>query len=350
MLRLKRTFEVAGITGDLKFGGWIEHQANAYKQANADLSIGNRLTPNNLSAFLYLDHEDLLTAQPFVELDLEPIPGLIITPGLKYDFFNRSVDAVVNTGGGALDYAKDYGALLPAVTAHWMIRPNWSAYAQYAKGFQMPDLNYIQVADPTRTSVSPQQTDNYQIGTAWQDRRLSLSADLYYIDFGNMIGSRSFSTTTVYFNQGRVDYYGIEAEATLAIGHGVSLYANGSGNEARARLTDQPIANAPQATAAGGILYAGPRFSASLLDKWVGARYGDTGLKQGLQPFNQLDFSASTILRSRGAKKWRLTLQVDNLLDSHKIVGFDLYSGKALIPIYYTQAGRSAFLSLELPL
>lgn len=350
VVQLKRTFSIAGIAGDLKFGGWIEHQANAYKQANADLTLGNKLTPNNLSAFLYLDHEDLLTVQPYAELDIEPIPGLIITPGIKYDFFNRSVDAIVNTGGGSLDYARDYGAALPAVTAHYMIRKNWSAYLQYAKGFQMPDLNYIQVADPTQTKVSPQKTDNYQIGTAWQNHRLSLSADLYYIDFGNMVGSRSFSDTTVYFNQGQVNYYGVEAEATLNIGYGINLYANASAKEARSRQTDKPIANNPEATAAAGIMYSSKLWYASLIDKWVGARYGDTNLKQGLQPFNQLDLSISTILRSRGGKKWKLTLQVDNLLDSQKIVGFDLYSGKALTPIYYTQAGRSAFVSLELPL
>jgi iron complex outermembrane receptor protein len=350
VLRLTRAFSLAGMTGDLKFGGWVEHQENAYTQANVDVSLNYKLTPETLGAFAYLDHEDLLTVQPYVELDLEPLPGLVITPGLKYDFFNRSLDAAVNSGGGSLDYARDYGAILPAVTAHYMIRSDWSTYVQYAKGFQMPNLNYIQVADPTQTSVSPQKTDNYQIGTTWQNHRLSLSADLYYIDFGNMVASRNVGVNTIYFNQGRVDYYGVEVEGTLNIGWGVNLYANASGNEARARTTDKPVANSPQATAAAGIIYANQRFSASLIDKWVGTRYGDVNLGQGLDPFNQLDLSATTFLHVRGNRKWKLSVQLDNLLDSRKIIAFDGYVGAANTPLFFTQPGRSVFASVELPL
>ena len=288
--------------------------------------------------------------QPYAELDLEPFPGLVITPGVKYDFFNRSLHAAVNAGGGPLDYGRDYGAVLPAVTARYMIRSDWSTYAQYAKGFQMPNLNYIQVADPTQTNVSPQETDNYQVGTTWHNHRLSVSADLYYIDFGNMVASRSVGVNTIYFNQGRVDYYGVEAEGTLNIGWGVNLYVNGSGNEARARTTDKPVANSPQATAAAGILYSSQRFSASLIDKWVGTRYGDVNLAQGLDPFNQLDLSATTFIPARGNRKWKLSVQLDNLLDSRKIVDFDGYVGAANTPLYFTQPGRSVFASVELPL
>lgn len=346
-LQIKRLFPY----GDAKLGAWVENQSNAYTQANIDLTRGNLRSPDSLRAFTYLDHEDLLTLQPYFELDLRPLPGLTITPGVKYDLFRRSLTAQVNAGTGKpLDYSKTYGAPLPAVTVHYMIDPHWAAYLQYAKGFLAPNLNYVQNADPRQSNVSPQQTNNYQAGTSWQTRRLSLSADVYYIDFSNMVASRNVGVNTIYFNQGAVDYYGVEAEGTLAIGHGVSLYANGSGNSAKNRKTHQPIANAPEATAAAGILFTTGGIYASLIDKWVGSRYGDVGLRQGLDPFNQLDASLSYTLHQRGTPPVVLRLQFDNLLDCRKIDEFDLYAGSKQTPLFYTQAGRSVFASVAIPL
>lgn len=346
-LQIKRASHYA----DIKVGAWIENQSNGYSQANIDLTRGDVLAPNSLSAFTYLDHEDLFTLQPYLELELRPLPGLTITPGLKYDYFQRSLNARVNVGTKLpLKDRKAYGAPLPAVTVHYLINPNWAAYVQYAKGFLAPNLNYIQNADPSKTKVDPQQTSNYQVGTTFQSRALSISGDLYYIDFSNMVASRNVGVNTIYSNQGAVDYYGIEAEATLAIGHGVSLYANGSGNVARNRATHQPIANAPEATAAGGILYTQDGFNASLLDKWVGSRYGDVKRQQGLTPFNQLDAALSYKLQRPGLPPVKLGLQLANLLDSRKVIAFDLYAGAKQTPLYYTQPGRSMFASVEIPL
>ncbi len=346
VLELRRLFGF----GDVKLGAWVENQANSYAQANIDLTRDNLLSPNSLRAFTYLDAEDLLTVQPYFEIDWRPLPGLVITPGVKYDFFQRDLRAQVNSGTGLpLHYTKEYQAPLPAVTMHYAINPNWTAYFQYAQGFLAPYLNYIQVANPTQSDVSPQKTSNYQIGTSWQSRGLSISGDLYYIDFSNMVASRNVGVNTIYFNQGAVDYYGVEAEATVPIGYGFNLYANGSGNRAVNRATGQPIANAPEATAAGGLIYSTQALYASLLDKWVGSRYGDVGLKQGLDPFNELDASVSFFVHRQRLPHYVLRVQFNNLLDSRKIDQFDLYAGSKQTPIYYTQPGRSVFASVELP-
>ena len=347
------TIELRRLIGgsDVKLGAWVENQANSYTQANIDFTRGNLLSPNSLKAFTYLDTEDLLTVQPYFEIDWRPLPGLTITPGVKYDFFQRDLRAVVNSGTGApLNYRVEYQSPLPAVTVHYAINRKWAAYFQYAQGFLAPYLNYIQVADPTRSDVSPQKTNNYQIGTSWQSRGLSLSGDLYYIDFSNMVASRNVGVNTIYFNQGAVDYYGIEAEATVPIRYGFSLYANGSGNRGVNRATGQPIANAPEATAAGGLIYSSRAVYASLLDKWVGSRYGDVGLKQGLDPFNELDASVSFFLHQKRLPPYVLRVQFNNLLDSRKIDQFDLYAGSKQTPIFYTQPGRSVFASVELSL
>ena len=339
--------------GDVKVGTWIENQSHGYSQQNVDLTRGSIPTPNSLASYSYLDHEDLFTLQPYIEFDIKPalIPGLTITPGIKYSYFQRSLNATVNVGTGApLKDRKAYSAPQPAVTARYELNPNWSAYAQYAKGFQLPNLNYIQNADPSKTKVDPQQTDNYQLGTSYQSRAIAISGDVYYIDFSNMVASRNIGVNTIYFNQGAVDYYGVEGETTVSVGHGAHLYANGSLNVAKNRATGQPIANAPEATWALGMLYNSANFDASLINKWVGIRYGDVGLRQGLQPFNQLDASVAYTLQRGKLPPVKLRLQVNNIIDSRKIIEFDLYAGSAQTPIYYTQPGRSAFFSVEVPI
>ena len=347
------TFEVkrAVSFGDIKVGTWIENQSHGYSQQNVDLTRGYLPTPNSLASYSYLDHEDLFTLQPYVELDIKPLPGLTITPGIKYDYFQRSLNAAVNVGTGQpLKVVKAYGAPLPAVTARYELSPTWSAYAQYAKGFQMPNLNYVQNADPSKTQVDPQQTNNYQLGTTYQTRALSISGDVYYIDFSNMVAARNIGVNTIYSNQGAVDYYGVEAESTVNVGHGFNLYGNGSLNVAKNRATGQPIANAPEATWAAGVLYSQNDFTASVINKWVGRRFGDINLQQGLQPFNQLDASATYTLNRPGLPPAKIRLQVNNIIDSRKIIEFDLYAGSKSTPIYFTQPGRSAFLSLEIPI
>ena len=339
--------------GDIKVGAWIENQSNGYTQQNVDLTRGYLPTPNSLASYSYLDHEDLFTLQPYVELDIKPafIPGLTVTPGIKYSFFQRSLDATVNVGTGQpLKVVKAYSSPQPAVTARYELNPNLSVYAQYAKGFLAPNLNYIQNADPSKTNVDPQQTNNYQVGTSYQNRAIAISGDVYYIDFSNMVGSRNVGVNTIYFNQGAVDYYGVEGETTVSVGHGVQLYGNGSLNVAKNRATGQPIANAPEATWALGLLYNTGPFGASLINKWVGSRYGDTGLKQGLEPFNQLDAAVHYTVQRPHLPPINLKLQVNNIIDSRKIIEFDLYAGSKSTPIYFTQPGRSAFFSIEVPI
>ena len=143
---------------------------------------------------------------------------------------------------------------------------------------------------------------------------------------------------------------GIEGETTVALGHGIRLYGNGSLNVAKNRATGQPIANAPEATWALGALYNNGPFGASLINKWVGSRYGDTGLKQGLEPFNQLDAAVHYTIQRPHLPPINLKLQVNNVIDSRKIIEFDLYAGSKSTPIYFTPPGRSAFFSIEVPI
>jgi iron complex outermembrane receptor protein len=154
--------------------------------------------------------------QPFVEFEWNAAPDLTITPGIKYLHFKREIDAPVNQGTRIATTAEQtYTSTLPFLTANYSVNKEWSAYAQIAKGFLVPDLSMFYVNNPNLSTPKPQTSTNYQLGTVHQSRNLTLDADIYYIDFDNKIASTGSGNDLVYYNRGGVVYKGIEAAAII---------------------------------------------------------------------------------------------------------------------------------------
>jgi iron complex outermembrane receptor protein len=353
VLRLSETLPF----GELRAGLWIEHQANQRGQYEVDMTLGG--TPNPVlspvggvagsAAIDRLQRETLDTVQPFIELDWKITPSLTLTPGLKIAVVDRNVTAPVMEGTRqTLSTDATYREPLPSVTLHYDVTPSWAAYLQAAKGFLAPQLQFLDVPDPKSDPVAPERTWNFQVGTSWRGQRVAASADAYYIDFENMVGSRTIGSNSQFFDLGGVNYLGLEGDLTVALDAGFSLYGNASLNSARQRSDGAPVPNTPQATMAGGVLYQNGPWNASVIDKWVGARYGDVERQQGLAPFNRLDASVGWTSRDvfPAAPPVTLQLLVQNILDSRKINALAGYTVAANTPLFFTQPGRSAFVNL----
>ncbi len=352
---VKRDFGLA----KLNLGFWLEHQTDTRQQGNINWATGqftNQTVP--LNRLMTLEN---LSAQPYVQLTFRPLPNLEISPGFKYALMVRQINAPVNQKTGTpLNYDQTYGAPMPSLNVHYMVNPNWSAYLQIARGFLAPDAAYFYTPDPAANKVSPENTMNYQIGTAWQSRRFTLSGDVYYINFSNFVTSANqnisgYGLMTVYYNQGGVNYYGIEGEASYHLGAGFTLFANGSLNQSKTQGTGAPIANAPDATAAGGLIYEHDGLYASVIDKWIGARAGVISsagkAMNGLDPFNQLDVSIGYTVHGRdhSVPPIKFQLSVTNLADSKKI--FSYYGTTAEgTALWNTQPGRGFFGSISVPI
>jgi iron complex outermembrane receptor protein len=233
--------------GDLQFGGWFDHQSNLRALYDVDFTNNGAfnydlgVTPGALPQAAYTDRlmeDQLFTRQAYLQYIWHVIPDLDVTGGLKYVNFERVLAAPVNQGTQLpIDYSKTWTRDLPSLDIHYKLADNWSAYAQYAQGFLAPNLNTLYVANPALNTVDPQSTTNVQIGTSWVGQSLTVSADVYKINFSNEIGKRSIefdgAPYTVSYNLGGVKYKGIEAEGTYVVGAGFSVYANASYNEAR---------------------------------------------------------------------------------------------------------------------
>ncbi|MCC8965365.1 TonB-dependent receptor [Bradyrhizobium sp. Pear76] len=336
--------DVIAVTKDLpdgavKVGAWADHQPAHRANFNVDMTLAQKYIST-----VYDQHLALDTFQPYVEADWKALPDLTITPGVKYAYVTRSQSSLVDPfTHGPLDYSQTWGKALPSLAANYKLSPNWSVYAQAAEGFLTPP----QVTPGS--SVQPQTTWNYQVGTSYQSKTFTLAGDVYYIDFNNMIASRTVGGIASYFNAGGAIYQGVEVEGTVHVGNGFSVFANGSLNSAKNKQTGQWIAEAPNATAAAGLIYEQGNWYASLTDKWVGSRFGDVGEKQPLSPFNQLDMAITYKVKNPLPNLAAMTARfgISNILDSRTIVDFGGYSGGSVTPLFYTQIGRNIYSSLS---
>jgi len=347
--------------GDLRAGVWFDYVSNSVYRYKIDFSRNDAIYTTSATASRYNQsyHDRLVTAQPYIEFAWKPLPGLTITPGVKYTSVTRELDVAVLSAlpkGG--DSNQTWNKAQPSVEAHYQINPHWSAYAQVAVGFLAPPLSDLESNIPA--AVNPQETINYQVGTTYQVDKLSVSGDLYYIPFKNFIASKTVDGNTLYFNEGGALYKGVELEGTYKIGAGVSLYANGTLNDANYD-NGVHIYQAPQRTAAAGIIESSnsvlldnDKVYGSILLKEVGKQFGLNGSVQGeptaeypIKSYNNVDLALGYTIPLEKGRKAKVGLNFYNVLNNHSLIGF-AGSTAAGAPLYWTDPGFSGFVSFSI--
>jgi iron complex outermembrane receptor protein len=285
IFKLTKDFDL----GTARVGMWFENANTDRHQYDIDLTLGNirdpretKPTPVLNPSVLFDQQSTIQNYQPYAEFEWKATESTTISPGVKSVKIIRSVDAPVNqTTRTPLNSQVEFNTTLPFLTLNQQLGRDLAMYAQYAKGFQIPDLKSFYIADPSKNSSEPQKSTNYQIGIVGKTDRFTWDMDLYEIDFTNKYVSNGLGgTAAAYINVGGVTYKGFEAQATYVIGGGFAVYANGSSNKATAEDTGKTISGSPDMTAAIGALYNDGPWSASLIYKRTGQ-------------IRQVDYSAS---------------------------------------------------------
>jgi iron complex outermembrane receptor protein len=326
--------------GTLQLGAWLTHQSNFRDNMNVDDSLNFALQTLNFSM-----QDTFLTFEPYVQYEWKLPYGLTITPGVKYLSFNRNIDAPINQGSGVpADFSHTWTKVLPSLQVHEQIDPNWSAYFQYAQGFLAPNLNVFYVQNASVSGQpDPEQTDNFQLGTTYKTDRLTLSADLYYINFRNAVSSTTIGGNTIFSNAGGAVYKGVESEATFYAGLGFSLYGNLTFNSAKQKDTGDWLQNAPKMTAAAGVLYERGPLAGSLLTKFVGRQFGSTGNTQPIGGFSVTNFTVAYTIKNLAPwmHNTRIGFEVDNVLNRTSIDALAGFTAADSTPLYWTIPERA---------
>ncbi|MDB5706688.1 MAG: TonB-dependent outer rane receptor FecA5 [Sphingomonas bacterium] len=356
--------------GAITAGAWIEWSNTYRQQRDVNLVNGARnyvekkvtdpvtgvATPQDIK-FDQNSHTE--HTEEFIELELRPLPGLKITPGFKHVDFNRRIFADYNqTTRIPQKLSNDYTADLPFATINYAVSSQLSVYGQYARGFLAPSLSVLYVANPNFSTVAPERSTNYQAGVVYHGGNLSIDADVYKIDFTNKFASITSPIPgegVVFFNQGSVQYKGLEGQVTYALPHGFAVFANGSRNYAKTKNPGVPqlqVANAPEWTAAGGVLYKNGPIRFSLIDKYVGRQWfadptavdltaasGPTSLAYyNTYKSNGYNTAIASVRYDVGPV--RIGFEVNNLFNSQRVQ--NIGTGKTvLFDQYYYQTGRS---------
>jgi iron complex outermembrane recepter protein len=354
--------------GELQTGVWLERNLDARYQYPLDMTTGMQTGTKYGPLYNYQLNDRTDTVQPYLQYDWHVTDDFTLAPGVRYSQVTRQLDAVLNKVSPPVpSYAEaTYHATLPSLSAHEKLSDEWSAYAQAAKGFLAPPINVIEVNGSQ--GLKPEQTTNYQLGTAYATRQFTFGADVYYIDFSNYLAATQVATSsgneTAYVNAGGAIYKGAEAEATYALTQTLSLYGNASYNRATYKNSSVQVAATPKVTAALGVLYSSPLgYFGSLMGKFAGRQYGadNTTDANGNSVFANSQpiggyFSADAALGYRadhgpwGAKGYSISLDINNLFNVHKITGYAGTQSVSGAPLFFGLPGRGVFLDLSVKL
>jgi iron complex outermembrane receptor protein len=338
------------------FGLWFDWADTYRQQRDVDLVTGARnyiekkvtnpvsgaVTPQDIK-FDQNSHTDHL--EEFVEVEFRPFDGLKITPGFKHSEFTRIIDASYNqTTRYEQHLRKTYAADLPFLTINYQPMASLSVYAQYARGFLMPPLSQLYVANPSLSLVDPQKSTNYQVGAVYHGSHLSIDADAYYIAFKNKFSSTTSTVPgegVIFTNLGGAIYKGVEGQVTYAFDGGFAVFANASRNYAKTNnatdVVHTQVSKAPEWTAAGGLLYKHGPMRFSLIDKYIGKQW----FTAGQDPNYQSNGYNTAILSARyDIGPVRIGIEVNNIFDSKAVT--NVSTGKtAPFDQYFYQTGRA---------
>ena len=323
-------------------------------------------------------HEHFVTQsiQPFAEFEWHPLRKLAITAGIKAADYKMALNQYQDNGktvgclGGTLStypstaggfagapdciggaafvtHSINYNNWLPTLTARYRVEQHWSVYAQFAEGSVIPPSAVFDV--PGGNVLVPQKptlAKTYQAGSVLKYNRWTLDADAYYVHFQNGFDSYTDPTTleAVFVPTGPSNTKGVEFESNIVIGHGLSLYLNGSKGSAKyAEGPNLPngglwVADTPRDVEAISLMWQHGSWDVALINKRVGRMYNDNGTLTyliggqklpfpedqaiAINPFDLtnvfVNYTIKNASRLRGTK---VQFAVNNLFNSHNIVG-----------------------------
>jgi iron complex outermembrane receptor protein len=323
-------------------------------------------------------HEHFITQsfQPFGEFEWHVTPKLVVTAGLKTADYNMALNQYQDNGKtvgclggiattypataglyagapaciGGVAFARhriNWNNWLPTLTARYRVWRAWSVYAQFAEGSIIPPSNVFDVpGGNVLTPLNPTLAKTYQTGTVIQQNRWTLDVDAYYVHFQNGFDSYTDPATLepVFVPTGPSNTKGIESEGNVALGYGFSLYGNLSFGSAKYQEgKNYPngglwVANTPSNIEGLSFLWQHRNWDVGITYKRVGQYYNDNGTLSytinGLKlpypvdeaikinPFELTNvFVNYTIKNSSYLRGTKIQLTVNNLADSHNIVG-----------------------------
>ncbi len=157
----------------------------------------------------------------YVQYDLEPLPRLRLSAGLRYDQMAFDYTNILGNASGS----KSYSQATPKIGLTYALTKNMGLYANYANGFSPPALTaiFLKRATPLPNgdlfyyNLQPAKFTNQEIGgwASLMNHKLYVDVALYQMDGTNeLLSIRQPDNTTDYQSAGRTLHRGVELGLT----------------------------------------------------------------------------------------------------------------------------------------
>jgi len=302
--------------------------------------------------------------QPYAEFEFRPVSRVTLTPGVKFVFYRMSLTQYADNGktvgnlAGApfTQHTADYHTWQPTFDVNFKLRSNWSVYTQFAGGSTIPPSSVFDVTG-AQVGVLPKPTKSmtYQAGTVYKSGRFTFDFDAYHIGFDSSYSSFTGpDALPYYYSGGPATTKGIEAESTVNLGAGFSVYLNGTEGSSKYDTDNRYIANSPGNTETVGLSYQQRNWDLGFFNKRISNMWNDNGANHQavrIDPFEITNLYLNYTIKGENRfaeTKFRLTF--NNLFDQHSIVGVTAASTKSNAPdpgdLITKLAGRSVAMSV----
>ena len=345
----------AGAIGDGHFDFAGAANFFNYKETNSTLGFNKQLDGTQVPAYIrYDEYSSWDQIQGFGEFAFKLFDErLTVTPGVKVQNFTRKINTPIaaQTTRVGIKAEASYKPTLPYFSANFLIKPNMSVYAQYAKGFLIPQLSdSLEVIFPTANggtscvapgaaagaancNLSPTRTTNYQVGMVYAGENLNIDIDAYYIEASNST-STDPSSGLSQPNGNPALYKGFEGQVSYRFMQGLTGIANGAIMSSKDDVTKFWLPQAPNYTATLGLVYKSERFKLSYIHKFTGTQYADGAQLVQIKPYSLGTLSGSV----KVGPVW-IGGSIYNVFDDFSTVRIGGSTGN--LPLYFFQPGRS---------
>jgi iron complex outermembrane receptor protein len=265
----------------------------------------------------YNEHSGWNQVQFFGEMAFKLLDDkLTLTPGIKVQTFTRFINTPVASQSARVGvYAhENFRPTLPYATVNYLIEPNLSVYAQFAKGFLIPSLSAsLETAGASNAAVpldpKPTRTTNWQGGFVYAGQRLNIDADVYYILSSNS-SYLDPTTNLVTINGNPARYQGVEGQISYVLMPHLTALANATLMSSKDEVTGAWLPQAPRDTETVGLLYNDGNYNFSYIHKFTGEQPGS-----GVAAYN---YGVMSVSAKYG--NYTLGLAVTNVWNSQPIV------------------------------
>lgn len=270
--------------------GLIAQQKNTFSWLNSTLITGGSLdySPNTYEAnyieihkndqgiydrFIQTDslladyNADLLNTAVYAQLKIEPVNGLHITGGIRYDHFKYAFDNHLGSNAftSVLDGKNTFSQLTPKLGLTYDLKNNIGLYANYGQGFVPPQVSELYRGNDIPT-LKPVYYENYELGgwMTFAKNKAKLDVSVYSMDGKDEIISVLLDDgSRVRQNAGKTAHKGIEYALNILVHTDLEFRFGGSNalhkfvdfNESGKDYSGNKMPQAPQWIANAQITY-----------------------------------------------------------------------------------------------